>query len=163
MLPELIQGKEDPLNILFPKGDTDPALAAYHDNKVNGMLNNIATKEIRYLCEKKNKKSPEKPFRILEVGAGVGGTSLDVIPELEGCNVEYYFTDLSIFFLNKAQENFGKYNWVRYGIFNINEDFVSQGYEAFSFDVILCANVLHNSRNINSVMKNLKGLLSGNS
>ena len=160
LLPELIQGKEDPLNILFPKGDTDPALAAYHDNKVNGMLNNIATKEIRYLCEKKNKKSPEKPFRILEVGAGVGGTSLDVIPELEGCNVEYYFTDLSVFFLNKAQENFGKYNWVKYGIFNINEDFVSQGYEAFSFDVILCANVLHNSRNINSVMKNLKGLLS---
>lgn len=160
LLPELIQGKEDPLNILFPKGDTDPALAAYHDNKVNGMLNNIATKEIRYLCEKKNKRSPEKPFRILEVGAGVGGTSLDVIPELEGCNVEYYFTDLSVFFLNKAQENFGKYNWVKYGIFNINEDFVSQGYEAFSFDVILCANVLHNSQNINSVMKNLKGLLT---
>jgi len=160
LLPELIQGKEDPLNILFPKGDTDPALAAYHDNKINGMLNNIATKETHYLCKKKNKKSPEKPFRILEIGAGVGGTSLDVIPELEGCNVEYYFTDLSVFFLNKAQENFGKYNWVKYGIFNINENFVSQGYEAFSFDVILCANVLHNSQNIHRVMKNLKGLLS---
>lgn len=85
-----------------------------------------------------------------------------MIPKLEGCNVEYYFTDLSVFFLNKAQENFSKYSWVKYGIFNINEDFISQGYEAFSFDVILCANVLHNSQNINSVMKNLKGLLSEN-
>ena len=39
LLPELIQGKEDPLNILFPKGEMDPALAAYHDNQINKMLN----------------------------------------------------------------------------------------------------------------------------
>ena len=62
LLPELIQGKEDPLNILFAKGRHRPALAAYHDNKVNGMLNNIATKEIRYLCEKKNKKVRRNPL-----------------------------------------------------------------------------------------------------
>lgn len=31
-----------------------------------------------------------------------------------------------------------------------------------SFDLILCANVLHNSRNIHDVMENLKGLLTDN-
>lgn len=159
LLPQLVQGKEDPLNILFPKGDVEPAMAAYHDNKINQMLNDITKKEILYLCQEKNLKAPSKKFRILEVGAGVGGTSIDVIPTLDGYNVEYYFTDLSTFFLNKAKENFNQYNWVKYGLFDINKEFALQGYEAFSFDLILCANVLHNSTDVHSVMENLKGLL----
>ena len=161
LLPELIQGKEDPLNILFPKGEMDPALAAYHDNQINKMLNDIAKAEIGFLCREKN-QNKKRTFRILEVGAGVGGTSLDVIPSLDGMEVEYYFTDLSTFFLNRAQDNFGKYDWVKYGIFDINKEFAIQGYDEFSFDLILCANVLHNSRNIHDVMENLKGLLTDN-
>lgn len=161
LLPELIQGKEDPLNILFPKGEMDPALAAYHDNQINKMLNDIAKAEIDFLCREKN-QNKKRTFRILEVGAGVGGTSLDVIPSLDGMEVEYYFTDLSTFFLNRAQDNFGKYDWVKYGIFDINKEFAIQGYDEFSFDLILCANVLHNSRNIHDVMENLKGLLTDN-
>lgn len=159
LLPELIQGKENPLDILFPKGEVQPAMAAYHDNKINKILNDIAVKETEYLCKKQNKVDNSKTFRILEVGAGVGGTSIDVIPKLVGYNVEYYFSDLSNFFLNKAQENFKEYNWVKYGIFDINEDFALQGHEAFSFDLILCGNVLHNSKDIHLVMENLKGLL----
>ncbi len=159
VLPEMIQGNENPLNVLFPKGDVKPAMAAYHDNKINRIQNGVATEEIVYLCKQANIKHPEKTFRILEVGAGVGGTSLDVIPQLEGYNVEYHFTDLSTFFLNKAQENFSKYNFVKYGIFDINKSFSEQGYDAFSFDVILCANVLHNSRNVHDVMENLRHLL----
>jgi len=162
LLPQMIQGNENPLNLLFPKGDVKPAMAAYHDNKINSMHNGIAKEEILYLCGKSNEKHPEKVFRILEVGAGVGGTSIDLIPALDGHNVEYHFTDLSTFFLNKAQENFGKYGWVKYGIFDINREFVLQGHEAFSFDLILCANVLHNSTDIHYVMENLRNLLADN-
>lgn len=121
----------------------------------------IAKAEIGFLCREKN-QNKKRTFRILEVGAGVGGTSLDVIPSLDGMEVEYYFTDLSTFFLNRAQDNFGKYDWVKYGIFDINKEFAIQGYDEFSFDLILCANVLHNSRNIHDVMENLKGLLTDN-
>ncbi|ACL21978.1 amino acid adenylation domain protein [Desulfitobacterium hafniense DCB-2] len=159
VLPEMIQGQENPLNVLFPKGDVAPAMAAYHDNKINQIQNGIAVKEVLYLCRQANQKEPGRPFRILEVGAGVGGTSLDLIPQLEGRQVEYHFTDLSAFFLNHAQENFRSYEWVNYGLFDINQDFALQGYEAFSFDLILCANVLHNARDIHEVMDNLKHLL----
>ncbi|WP_018306963.1 non-ribosomal peptide synthetase [Desulfitobacterium hafniense] len=159
VLPEMIQGQENPLNVLFPKGDVAPAMAAYHDNKINQIQNGIAVKEVLYLCRQTNQKEPGRPFRILEVGAGVGGTSLDLIPQLAGRQVEYHFTDLSAFFLNHAQENFRSYEWVNYGLFDINQDFALQGYEAFSFDLILCANVLHNARDIHEVMDNLKHLL----
>ena len=63
----------------------------------------------------------------MEVGAGVGGTTVDIIPKLTEFNVEYYFTDLSTFFLNNAQKNFGQYKWVKYGIFDINKDFTYTG------------------------------------
>lgn len=39
-----------------------------------------------------------KVFRILEVGAGVGGTSDGIIERLSGQSVEYYYTDVSTYF-----------------------------------------------------------------
>lgn len=100
VLPELMAGKEDPLNLLFPKGEMDVAMAAYHDNIINRIMNGLAKEEIEFLALD-NRRTP---IRILEVGAGVGGTSVDVIPSLDGTGAEYYFTDLSAFFLNNARE-----------------------------------------------------------
>ena len=81
------------------------------------------------------------------------------IREGEHEGVEYHFTDLSTFFLNNAKLNFKDYDFLKYGIFDINKDFSEQGYDAFSFDVILCANVLHNAKNIHWVLDNLKNML----
>ena len=39
VLPQMIKGNENPLNVLFPKGDVKPAMAAYHDNKINKINN----------------------------------------------------------------------------------------------------------------------------
>lgn len=150
----LIRGEEDPLAFLFPQGNVDVALSIYHDNIINQALNKITRDEITFLA--KNKK---KTVRILEIGAGVGGTSVDVIPALDGIDVEYYFTDISEFFFHKAKELFGERPWVKYQMFNINQDYMSQGMEPFTFDIILSANVLHNATNIDEVLENLKTLL----
>lgn len=158
VLPELMAGKEDPLNLLFPQGEMDVAMAAYHDNIINTIMNGLAKAEIAYLAE----NNPSGAARILEVGAGVGGTSVDVIPALEGTGAEYNFTDLSTFFLNSAKEKFEKYDWVKYGIFDINMNVADQYLEPFSVDTILAANVLHNAKNIHNVFDNLKKLLKPN-
>lgn len=157
-LVALIKGDEDPLNLLFPKGDIKPALASYNTNKINKICNYFIAKEIEFIV----KRNKDKKIKILEIGAGVGGTSLEVIPILDGEQVEYYFTDISTFFLNKAKSNFKEYNWVNYGIFDINQVFYEQNYDISSFDIILCANVLHNSKNIDFVMNNIKNLLAPN-
>lgn len=70
VLPELMAGKEDPLNLLFPKGEMDVAMAAYHDNIINRIMNGLAKEEIEFLALD-NRRTP---IRILEVGAGVGGS-----------------------------------------------------------------------------------------
>ena len=95
-------------------------------------MNGLAKAEIAYLAE----NNPSGAARILEVGAGVGGTSVDVIPALEGSGAEYNFTDLSTFFLNSAKEKFEKYDWVKYGIFDINMNVADQYLEPFSVDTI---------------------------
>lgn len=88
--------------------------------------------------------------------------SVDVIPSLDGTGAEYYFTDLSAFFLNNAREKFSGYEWVKYNIFDINKDIMEQTIAPFSVDIILAANVLHNAKNIHYVLENLKKLLKPN-
>lgn len=159
-LVELLTGKEDPLNLLFPKGDVKPAMASYHTNKINKICNSFIADEIEYIV--KNDKKTGRKIRILEIGAGVGGTTLEIVPKLKDEQVEYYFTDVSTFFLNNAKENFREYDWVKYELFDINQPYYVQNYDISSFDIILCANVLHNAKNIDFVMNNIKSLLSPN-
>lgn len=153
---ELLQGDIGALDIFFPKGETTTAMAAYHDNIVNLALNQIAKENIANMVHEIGFRSDNKTIRILEIGAGVGGTSVDIIPALDGLNVEYHFTDISNFFINEAKKKFNKYEWVKYGLFDINKDYKKQGIEAFSYDIIVCANVLHNAKNITDILKVLK-------
>lgn len=157
VLSELISGKEDPLNLLFPKGKVDVAMAAYHDNIINIIMNSLVKEEMEYLISNANKK-----LNILEVGAGVGGTTVDLVDILKDKDVEYYFTDISKFFLNNAKSKFESYKWMKYDLFDINIDVMEQSISPFSLDVIIAANVLHNSKNIHFVIENLRKLLRPN-
>jgi len=155
-LTELLQGDVGALDLFFPQGSVDTAMAAYHDNLMNHSLNRIAISCVTKYAGIYNSKS--RPIRILEVGAGVGGTSIDLIPALKNYNVEYHFSDISPFFLNEAKKNFGQYEWVTYGIYDINKNYWEQGLEASTYDIVVCANVLHNSKNIYDVMDSLNEL-----
>ncbi|MDI3419577.1 non-ribosomal peptide synthetase [Streptomyces luteolus] len=155
-LPELLSGEEDPLRLLFPQGNLNVAEAAYRDNLVSRSLNRVAVAGLRELASAHRRPGP---LRVLEVGAGVGGTSTELIPALDGLDVEYLFTDVSQFFLGEAQQRFQAYPWVRYGLFDVNTDPAAQGLAPNTFDVVLCANVLHNSKDAADVLRRLRELL----
>ncbi len=157
-LPELLRGDVDALALLFPQGNLDTALAAYHDNLVNLALNQVARECVVQLAAERTRSNNSRPLQVLEVGAGVGGTSLELIPALAEYNAEYHFTDISTFFLNEAKNRFEKYPWVTYGLYDINKEYWLQGLEAAKYDVIVCANVLHNARNAPEIIKTLQEL-----
>ncbi len=156
-LPALLQGRTDPLDLLFPRGSLDTALSAYNDNLVSRCLNNIIREALLTLANAR-KETPDRPLRVLEIGAGVGGTTRALIEDLDGKPVTYRFTDVSTFFLNEARERFVRYPWVDYGLFDINKPYWEQGVAAGAFDVIVCANVLHNSNHAPTVLAALKEL-----
>ena len=69
-------------------------------------MNNLAAEAIEQYVKSWNK---DRPVRILEFGAGTGGTSAAILERIKNYDVEYVFTDLSTFFTDRAKENFCEY------------------------------------------------------
>ncbi len=155
-LPELLRGELDPLQLLFPQGDVKIHEVAYNGSFLSQYLNRLVTTAARRIAEL---HIGSRPLQVLEIGAGVGGTSIELIPSLSGFRVEYLFTDVSKFFLNLAQDRFGGYPWVKYALFDMNKDYRSQGLSSNTFDLIVCANVLHYALNADLVLKTIRELL----
>lgn len=103
---------------------------------------------------------PGKPLRILEVGAGFGSTAVHLLPLLPPEQTSYIFTDISNFFLEKAKENFVGYPFVRYGLLDLEKNPHEQGYEPHSFDIVIAATVLHNTRSIEETLRHIRSLLA---
>lgn len=150
---EQLREEINALNLFFPEGGTDVALSAYKDNLINEALNKVISFLVNESIQLKKK------VKILEVGAGVGGTTIPVITNLVHHDITYCFTDISKFFLNNARKNFEDYDFMEYKLFDINMNFEEQGFYEDSYDLIICANVLHNSKNIPEVLGKLKDLL----
>lgn len=155
-LPALMRNEADPLDLLFPEGQTHVAESAYRDNLVSRTMNALVCAAISQIAEERNGET----LRLLEIGAGVGGTSLDLIPALAEYPVDYLFTDVSHYFLNEAEKRFSSWPWVRYALYDINQPAITQGIEPSSKDVILCANVLHNSHHAANVLTKLREILT---
>ncbi|MBM2766525.1 non-ribosomal peptide synthetase [Burkholderia anthina] len=155
----LLRSEVDPLDLLFPQGKLDTAVAAYNDNLVNRCMNAVVCAAAREIARDATPAaSARRPLRVLEIGAGVGGTSRALIPALADVPVDYLYSDVSPFFLNEARERHADTPWVRYGLFDLNHDYVAQGLTAGSWDVIVCSNVLHNAKHAPTVIDRLREL-----
>ncbi|MEU6272942.1 amino acid adenylation domain-containing protein [Streptomyces populi] len=155
-LPELMRDERDPLRMLFPEGDLSIHEAAYMEGFLSRYLNRLATSTVLGVARR---NTSGRPLRVLEVGAGVGGTSVDTIPALDGENVRYTFSDVSQFFLNKAGERFAEHPWVDYALFDFNEPYREQGIRPNSVDVILCGNVMHYAKDARAVLRRMREAL----
>ncbi|WP_280255890.1 non-ribosomal peptide synthetase [Nocardia wallacei] len=154
-LDELLRGELDVRELLFPAGKPGAAHAVYRTNLVARSAHRIVIDTVREVA----RRTPHR-LRMLEVGAGIAGTSTDLIPALAEFEPDYRFTDVSEYFLGEARKKFAEYPWVRYGRFDINADALEQGLRPNSADVILCANVLHNSVDADEVLARLRDLLA---
>ncbi|WP_027180098.1 non-ribosomal peptide synthetase [Maridesulfovibrio bastinii] len=153
---ELLLDKADPLQLLYPEGRTDVAVAVQF-NFTSNLMNNLIISSVLSVSEK---HSSDNPMRIFEVGAGVGGTSNSLIPELPAEKCHYTYSDLSNFFLNAARERYKEYPFMEYVAFDINGKIEDQGIVRGSYNVVIASNVLHNAVVAGDVLRNLRGLLA---
>jgi len=155
-LPELVRNEVNAVELVFPEGRVEVWEAAYKDNLLSRYVNQTAGEILRLIALD---QAATGPLRVLELGAGVGGASSELIPILDEFDVDYLFTDISQFFINDARERFSDYPWVRYGLLDINADYRPQGLAPNSFEVIVSAHVLHYGRDIAVVLRRLRELL----
>ena len=156
-LAEVLLGKTDSLELLFQGGDLSDLTQLYQNSPIAQMMNNLVKQAIITAIAE---IPPEKPLRILEIGAGTGGTTAHLLPELAQREIEYYFTDVSPLFLSKAQQQFPDYSCVRYQIFDVEKSPSAQGFTENSFDMIIAANVLHATQDLQKTVIHIKQLLS---
>ncbi|MBD2252773.1 type I polyketide synthase [Nostoc parmelioides] len=156
-LAEVLQGNTDPLQLLFPNGDFSDLTHLYQNSPIAKMMNTLVKQAITTAIAD---IPPEQPLRILEIGAGTGGTTAHLLPELAQRNIEYFFTDVSPLFLSKAQQQFANYSCVQYQLFDVEKPPATQGFTENSFDIIIAANVLHATQDLRQTLIHIKQLLS---
>ncbi|WP_460696177.1 nocobactin polyketide synthase NbtC [Nocardia thraciensis] len=152
-LPQLAQDTVRVQELLFPGGDMLTAEAAYRENLISRYLNLAAREAVAGIAARI--RQDRSPVRILELGAGIGGTTDDVVAGLTGLPIDYHFTDLSTFFLEAARDRFAHLPWMRYGIVDMNADLARQP----AHDIVIGANVLHNAQHIGTMLRQLHDLL----
>ena len=103
---------------------------------------------------------PEKTVRILEVGAGVGGLTAAVISMLPAARVEYWYSEMSDFYLPGVTERFKNCSFLKFGRLDIESSPQEQGFGSNGFDIVLAGNALHGTRNINKTLDHICSLLS---
>jgi SAM-dependent methyltransferase len=103
-------------------------------------------------------------IRILEIGAGTGGTTAIALHNLLSSHQEplysvYTFTDISPGFFPTAAERFKEYQNLEYKILDITKDPIEQGFLEGSYDLIIAANVLHATPELVTTLSNVRQLL----
>jgi mycobactin polyketide synthetase MbtD/pyochelin synthetase len=156
-LPALLRDEVSLQALLFPDGDQATAEGAYRDNVINRYVN-AATG--RVLADLTTPPNGRRPVRMLEFGAGVGGTTADLLPVLAGEHVDYLFTDVTRYFLDTARERFADHPFLSYALFDINGDLTGQGIPPASQDVVLAANVAHNAVHVGRFLSGVRELIA---
>ena len=159
-LAEVLQGRIDPLTLLFPEGSLALTERLYRDSPPARTYNALIGKAVSSLASSiQSKRGGKAPIRLLEIGAGTGSTSAHVIPLLPR-DVDYTFTDVSPAFLNRARESFADRSDVKYALLNIEQDPGGQGFDAGVYDIVLAANVMHATRDLSLSLAHARRLLA---
>lgn len=155
-LASVLRGQSDPLQLLFPGGSLTEMEQLYQTSPPARTFNRLVGESLRRVREA---WPADRPLRVLEVGAGTGSTTAFVLPVLTGTPIEYTFTDVSPLFLNRAREKFADVAGMKYATLDISADPESQGFLRGHFDVIIGANVMHATPDLQRTMANVRGLL----
>ncbi|MBD2252772.1 type I polyketide synthase [Nostoc parmelioides] len=155
-LAKVLQGECNPIDLLFPNGDLTTLTQLYQNSPGAKVMNTLVQQAVKSALKD---LPPGEKVRILEIGAGTGGTTAYVLPQLVNKSVEYVFTDISPLFLANARQQFSEYEFVSYQTLNIEQPLTNQDITPHSFDIVIAANVLHATENLSHAITNAKSLL----
>jgi len=99
-------------------------------------------------------------MNILELGAGTGSVTEQVIKEIGDSHSSYTYTDISVGYFPDAMTKFKSHSAsFNYKILDISKDITEQGFEEGGYDLIVAANVLHVTNCLDDTMANCRKLL----
>ena len=152
-LAPCLSGKLDALDLLFG------------DRSAKDLVSNVYLKAPMFVTGTKllckfllsSLGNRAQPVKILEIGAGTGGTTADVIHCLTSNNIpfEYCFTDLSPSLVAAARNKFKWCPKMDFMVLDIEQE-PSLGNQ---YDLVLSTNCIHATRNLTTTTRNIHKLL----
>ncbi|MGH8258916.1 MAG: beta-ketoacyl synthase N-terminal-like domain-containing protein, partial [Steroidobacteraceae bacterium] len=165
-LPQILSGRQRATDVLFPNSSMELVQGTYKSNPIADYFNGVVAETVAAFVQCRAGQPAGERLRILEIGAGTGGTSESVLRRLErhaGSIAEYCYTDLSKAFLLHAQDHYcARYPYVVTAIFDVERALAEQSIAVGGYDLVIAANVLHATRNIRATLRNAKAVLKGN-
>ncbi|WP_431045998.1 SDR family NAD(P)-dependent oxidoreductase [Streptomyces sp. P1-3] len=102
----------------------------------------------------------DRPLRVLEIGAGSGGTTAQLLPVLPPERTEYAYTDVSDSVFPRARRRFPAHDFVTYRTLDLDQDPVEQGLPEAGFDVVAAGHALHTADDLRRSLDHIGRLLA---
>ncbi|RMD44521.1 hypothetical protein DV735_g512, partial [Chaetothyriales sp. CBS 134920] len=147
---DILSGEKNALEVLL------------EDDVLHSLYDFMQNSEYAQLVQLLAHRKPN--LKILEIGAGTGGTTATVLPALKSAYGErmfssYTYTDISPGFFPAARQRFQKYQGIEYSVLDISKDPASQGFVQGAFDLIIACNVLHATPVLHDTLRHVHWLL----
>jgi thioester reductase-like protein len=160
--PRTLRGAGTATEVLFPGSSLELMTGLYRGNRVYDFYSDLAARFVTCAAVERA-RSVQRPVRILEVGAGTGGTSQVVLEALAeaGADVEYHYTDLGPSFVAHGRTQFGpRFPFAHFGVLDVEKDAEPQGFEAGSWDIVLAVGAVHAVADIDETLTRIRRLLA---
>jgi polyketide synthase PksM len=162
-LPNILSGNQTATDVMFPNSSMQLVEGIYKKNATADYYNEVLAETLKACIKQQLQADKESKFRILEIGAGTGGTTAKLLPllkEFTGVIIEYCYTDLSKAFLLHAEEHYQpQFPALTTTIFDVSKPLASQLIATDYYDLVIATNVLHATPNIRETLRNAKALM----
>ncbi|HXU44795.1 MAG TPA: class I SAM-dependent methyltransferase [Thermoanaerobaculia bacterium] len=156
-LPKILDGSKHPLEFYLPDGASKSVEASYREQPIfrycNGIAGAVFAAQAAALPEGRR-------LRVLEVGAGTGGTTASLLSHLPADRGIFLFTDVSKFFTDLGAKKFADSPVLHSRELDLERDPEAQGFPAGGFDWIVAAHVLHATKSIHTTLAHVRRLLA---
>jgi len=141
-LPDLLRDQLALAPLLFQAGEPVKVLGAYQRNAFTNAINQALGARA---CEV---SAADGVLHVLELGGGAGCTTAAVLAALADRPKDYRFTEVSPLFTVAAQRQFRLEPGMTFALLDLDRDFIEQGIEAHSLDLVIAGNTLHNAQDL---------------
>lgn len=160
-LADCLTGKTDPITLMFRGAAAQKVMEDYYC--ASPMLSTLTEQLVTFLravLTSSSTTSSDEPIRILEVGAGFGGTTtrLAEVIQASGVPVSYKFTDISPSLVKGAKAKFAKYPWMEFQALNLETDMPASLKD--TFDIVIGTNCVHATTNKTKSISRLRSILN---
>lgn len=147
----------------------DPLSLLFRDAKARSLLEDVYTNApmfksgtvflAQYLVSVFRQFDSEREIKVLELGAGTGGTTSYLIELLSTCKqkFQYTFTDLSSSMVGAAKKKFAQHSFMQYAILDIEQ--AAPRHHQSQYDIVISTNCIHATRDLTNSCTNIKKML----